>query len=241
MSFSSDIKQEILKKIDKVFKPCCIKSESFGELITTIENKKDITLEYNTYLSIASLNECCIKNILKGTFLSSGYITDPKSDYRLEIIFKSLILAKYYNNLLNVLDMTPKITKRKAGKTFVYVVYILESNQISKYLSLIEATKNLLEFENIRVTKEVNNNVNRQENIKNANMTKTIKSAIVQIEKMNKIKEANKLNLLNDKLIEVLELRINNPYDSLEQLSKKLNMSKSGLKHRIDKIMEITD
>ena len=241
MSFSSDIKEEILKKIDKVFKPCCIEAESFGELLPVIENKKEIDTIYNKYLSIASLNECCIKNILKGTFLSSGYITDPNSDYRLEIIFKSVILVKYFNNLLNVLDMTPKITKRKTGKTFVYVVYILESNQISKFLSLIEATKSLLEFENIRVTKEVNNNINRQENIKNANMTKTIKSAIVQIEKMNKIKETNKLNLLNDKLIEVLELRINNPYDSLEQLSKKLNMSKSGLKHRIDKIMGIID
>ena len=239
MSFSSNIKEEILKKIDKTNKECCVNAESFGEQITTVLNKNDIDNIYNKYLSIASLNECCIKNILKGTFLSSGYITNPNIDYRLEIIFKNLSMAKYYSNLLNILDMSPKIIKRKMSKTFVYVVYILEANQISKFLSLIESISNLLNFENIRVTKEVNNNMNRKENIKQANMTKTIKASIIQIEKMKNIKEANKLKLLNDKLIEVLEARLNNPYDSLEQLSKKLNISKSGLKHRIDKIMEI--
>ena len=241
MSFSSDIKEEILKKIDKINKSCCTKAESFGEQITIAINKKEIEEELISYFSIASLNECCIKSILKGTFLSSGYIIDPNVDYRLEIIFKNISIAKYFSNLLNILDMSPKITKRKAGKTLVYVVYILESNQISKFLSLIEATKNLLEFENIRVKKEVNNNINRKENIKNANMTKTIKSSILQIEKINKLKKEGRLNLLNEKLLLVANAKLEFPYLSLDELSKKLNISKSGLKHRLDKILEIAN
>lgn len=237
MSFSSDIKEELLIKQENIIKECCILAETFGEQITQLERKNQI--EDNKYLDITKLDECCIKSILKGCFLNSGYITNPETDYRLEIIFRNLSLAKYFSNLLNILDMSPKITKKKNTNT--YVVYILESNQIVTYLALIDVVKGVLSFENIRAGKELNNNLNRQENIKNANMTKTIKASINQVELINKLKSNNKFNLLNEKLLLVANARLEFPYDSLEELSKKLNISKSGLKHRLDKIIEIAN
>lgn len=235
MSFSSDIKEEILNKIENISKKCCIEAETFGEKITQLEHKNKI--EDTKFLDISKLNECCIKSILKGCFLSSGYLTNPASDYRLEIIFKNLSIAKYFSNLLNILDMSPKISKKKNSNS--YVLYILDSNQIAIYLAITDVIKGLLEFENIRAEKELNNNLNRQENIKTANMTKTIKTAMKQIEKINSLKEKGTFNLLDEKLLLVANARVEFPYLSLEELSKKISISKSGLKHRLDKIMEI--
>ncbi len=236
MSFSSDIKDEIFRKIDNI-KDCCISAEAFAENITTAENKKDIDLEYTKYFNIASLDECCIKNLIKGTFLSSGYITDPTTKCRLEVIFKNKSLAEYYINVLSLLDMTPRLSRRTKSK--VYVVYLTEADQISTYLTIIEAINATLYFENIRIEKELKNNINRVVNCETANLGKTVKSSLNQIDAIEKIKKSGKMSLMSDKLKAVIEARIENKDASLEELSKIIGISKSGVKHRVDKILEI--
>ena len=58
MSFSSEIKEELLKNFN-TSKKCCIESEKFGEYITQVRLKQDIEPEYEKYFSIDKLNECC--------------------------------------------------------------------------------------------------------------------------------------------------------------------------------------
>jgi DNA-binding protein WhiA len=241
MSFSSDIKTELLNKIDKINRDCCREAETFGEYITTENIKADISIEYRKFLDIPKLKECCIKSILIGTFLSSGCIINPYTDYHLEILFRSKALADYYLNLLSVLDFSPKLLKRNIGKNHIYVVYIKEAEQISRFISIIGAVASLLKFEEIRVEKDVKNNINRNINCETANLSKTIKASLLQLDAIEKIKKNGKYDLLDDKLKEVASLREKHKEESLEYLANILKISKSGLNHRLEKIIQIAE
>lgn len=243
MSFSSDVKVEVLNNFSKNKKSCCIKAEKFGEYLTSVPLKNILNDEFKEYLDISKLNECCIKSIFKGVFLGSGCIVDPLVDYHFEVIFKNKACGEYFLNLLSVLDFTPKLIKRKKQN----IVYFKESEQISLFLSLLGANNAVLKFEQIRVEKEVKNKINRTTNCETANLSKTINSAVKQIEAINKLKKNGKFASLNEKLKYTANLRLKYPTESLDYISSKTTnnekgkISKSGLKHRLDKIIEIAE
>lgn len=241
MSFSSDIKSKILEDVSILNKECCRRSETFGEYITLNRYKSALERDYLDLLEFNNIDECCIRSIITGSFLSSGYITDPNLDYHLEVIFKNKALADYYIKLLSMLDFTPKYVKREVGKSVNHVVYVKEAEQISTYLSIIGASAQLLKFEQIRVEKDVKNNLNRNINCETANLTKIIKSSLKQIDAINELKKAKKYNSINDKLKEAAKIRIKYPEDSLESLALKLGITKSGMKHRLDKIVKMSE
>lgn len=243
MSFSSEIKEEILKKFNlKKSSACCIKAERFGEYLTSVHKKQDLEKNYKDFFNVSSLNECCIKSIFKGAFLSSGCITSPQNNYHFEITFKNKSCAEFLLNLLALLEFTPKLIKRKNSSH--YVLYIKEAEQISTLLSLMEVTSALLKFENIRVEKNVKNNINRNINCETANLSKTIEASVKQLEAIKKLKKEGKYIRLNEKLKIVAECRQKYPNESIEFLSKIISkqepISKSGVKHRLDKIVSIS-
>lgn len=244
MSFSSDIKKEILDNFTvKNVNECCVQAEKFGEYITVVKHKKEIEEEIQEYFDISKLSECCIKAILKGAFLSSGCIVNPQNDYHFELILKNKACSEYILDLLSVLEFTPRLIKREKINT--YVIYIKEAEQISFLLSLLGASKSLLKFEQIRVEKNVKNTINRTVNCETANLSKTIETAVKQLDAIKKIRKAGKFESLNDKLKNTAILRETFPNESLEYLSTKTEstdkITKSGLKHRLDKIIEIAD
>ena len=244
MSFSSEIKEEILEKFNKYSKKdCCKTAERFGEYLTVVHNKQDIYDKYKDLFEISNLNECCIKSIIKGAFLSSGCITDPNTNYHFEISFKNKACGEYLVKLLSVLDLTPKLIKRQ--KLSQYVIYIKDSEQISILLSIMDVAGSLLHFENVRVEKEVKNNINRSINCETANLSKTIEASVKQIEAIKKIKKHRKFDTLNNRLKVVAVLREKYPNESIDFLAKKLSeteeISKSGVKHRLDKIIKIAN
>ena len=244
MSFSSDIKREILDNFNiKKVNNCCINAEKFGEHLTAVKHKKDIEEMHKEYFEISKISECCIKSILKGAFLSSGCIVNPQNDYHFELVLKNKACSEYILDLLSVLDLTPRLLKR--DKINLYVVYIKEAEQISFLLSLLGASKALLKFEQIRVEKNVKNSINRTINCETANLSKTIQASVKQIEAITKLRNAGKFESLNDTLKDTAILRETFPNESLEFLSKHSEqtkkISKSGLKHRLDKLIEIAN
>ena len=220
MSFSSDIKSEILKKINLNKKSCCIDAEAFGELLTQVSLKSELDEKYKNYLAI-----------------------DPNTDYHFEISFKNKACAEYILNLLSVLDFTPKLLKRKNNNT--YIVYFKESEQISMFLSIIETSKALFEFEDIRIKKDMKNNINRNINCETANLSKIIEASYKQLEAIDKIKKYGMYNSLDEKLKYTASLREKYREESLDYIASKTNgknkITKSGLKHRLDKLIQIAN
>ena len=243
MSFSGQVREEILKFYDKNKDPYLIKAEKFGEYLTEAQYKNDLLKDFNDYFEISNLSEEEIKTVIKGVFLASGCIVDQNSDYRFEASFKNKSCAEYFIDMLALLDFTPKLVKRP--KANVYIVYFKESEQISYMLSLLEANKSMLQFEEIRVLKDVNNTKNRMSNCEIANMTKSVNSALKQLEAIKTIKNSGRFSMLSEKLKYTASLREKYPTATLEEIAAKTSgknkISKSGLKHRLDKLIQIAD
>lgn len=243
MSFSGEVRDEILEYYNKKRDPYIIKAERFGEYLTEAQYKNDLMVDFEDYFNISNLSEEEIKTVIKGVFLASGCIIDPNKDYRFEATFKNKACAEYFMDMLSLLEFTPKLVKRP--KANVYVVYFKESEQISFMLSLLEANRCMLKFEGIRVIKDVNNSKNRASNCEIANMTKSINSAMIQLNAIKVIRKRGRFSKLSDKLKYTASLREQYPTDTLEQIASKTEgkdkVSKSGLKHRLDKIIQIAE
>ena len=175
--------------------------------------------------------------LVRGLFLGSGSVNNPSKKYHLEILLKSIDVANYIKNLLKEFNIEAKILESNN------TIYIKEGEEISKFLAFIGAQSSVLKFEEIRVMRDIRNNVNRIVNCETANLNKTIEASVIQIEAINFLKKMKKFEELPENLIEIAELRIENPDTSLKELGEKLEkpIGKSGVNHRLKKIVEIAE
>ena len=177
------------------------------------------------------------KALIRGIFLGSGSINDPTKKYHLEILSKNKDVAQYIQNILKSFNIKAKI------REMTNTIYIKEGEEISKFLAFIGAQKAVLKYEEIRVMREIRNNVNRQVNCETANLNKTISASVMQIEAINYLKKVKKYEELPTGLQEIAELRLEYPEMSLKDLGSLLEnpLGKSGVNHRLKKIIEIAD
>lgn len=222
-------------------------------LVLIIDNKKDFILEdlgyqdnNRKYLDkppqyIVGANEE-IRAYLKGVFLSSGSINDPKtSRYHMELLIEKSGEAVFVQKLLNLFDLNVKILTRDKG----YMLYIKEADKISDYLKIIRANNAVLYFENQRIYRNKKNQANRLNNCEQANMDKVVATATAQLDNIAIIENNLALSLLDEKTKEALEYRKKYPEASLKELSEIISLetgkpiTKSGLNHRFRKIKEL--
>jgi DNA-binding protein WhiA len=182
---------------------------------------------------------CCKRAYLRGAFLGAGTVSHPEKSYHMEIVCSSLALAHDLKRLINSFGFRSKVTTRRNS----HVVYLKESEQISDFLALIGANKHVLEFENVRIVKELRNKTNRIVNCESANLDKTINSASRQIEMIRLIESKGGLACLPEKLREIALLRLEHPESSLAELGQMLEppLKKSGVNHRFRKLEEIAE
>lgn len=181
---------------------------------------------------------------LKGIFIICGSINDPKTSmYHLEFSIDYLDEANYVSNLLNEFYLNSKVTKRDKG----FMVYLKESEKIGDFLRIINASNGVLYYEDIRIYRDHKNMTNRLNNCEQANFEKSIISATKQIEDINLIKEKLGFELLDSKLVDIINYRLKYPESSLQELSEIITLetgkliTKSGLNHRMRKIKEIAN
>ncbi len=210
----------------------------------TIEEKLKFAKELNFSDSIIRLNdnikdfcdtEILEKAIVRGSFLGSGSLNNPEKTYHLEIIYSCEENVNYIKQLLEKYGI--KIKKNNMS------LYLKEGEDISKLLAFIGANKAVLKFEEIRVLRDMRNNVNRIVNCETANLNKTINAALKQIDDIKYIKKMNKFNKLSKGLQEIANLRLNNSDSSLIELGKMLDnpIGKSGVNYRLKSISKFAD
>ncbi len=171
--------------------------------------------------------------MIRGAFMGAGSINNPQKEYHLEITLNSEENQQVIIKILQTLGIQVKILD--------LAIYIKEGEEISKFLALIGAAKAVMQFEDIRIQKEMRGRVNRLVNCETANLNKTINASIQQIAAIKKLQETGKLQKLDDNLKEIATLRLENPDMSLIELGKKLSepLGKSGVNYRLKKIIEI--
>lgn len=208
--------------------------------VITSKSKEILNFIQQSHISdIKMENDIEEKAFVRGCFLGSGSINNPQNKYHIEMIFKEKEDAEFVLQLLKKYNISFKLLEKENSVS----IYAKDGEEISKFLAFIGANNAVLKFEDIRVYREMRNNVNRLVNCETANLSKTIGAAVKQIEAINKIKESGKSSMLSDNLKEIAELRVKNPEASLTELGNMLKtpIGKSGVNHRLKAIMKIAE
>lgn len=184
-------------------------------------------------------HRCDQRAYLRGAFLAGGSINNPEGTYHLEIISNDVNHASAICRLLNKFNLGAKVSTRKNWQ----VVYLKESEHIVEFLGLIGAHHALLEFENVRVLKDMRNQVNRLVNCETANLNKTVDAAVRQVENIELIEQTVGMHVLQPAIREMAELRLQYPDATLKELGEMTHpkVGKSGVNHRMRKIDELAD
>lgn len=184
-------------------------------------------------------SNCCKRAFLRGAFLSIGSISDPEKFYHLELATTKEDKAEQIKELMKQLDLDAKIVTRKK----YFVVYIKEGNQIVDCLNLMEAHVSLMNFENIRILKDMRNSINRKVNCETANIQKTVSAATKQLDDIKFIRDTIGFSNLPDGLEEIALARLKDPEATLKELGESLDppVGKSGVNHRLRKLKIIAE
>lgn len=211
-----------------------------------ILNDLSIIDSNNNYLNIPKeyivSDEEAVRAYLRGLFVVSGSVNDPKtSRYHLEFVVDNNSYAQFIKSLLDNYNLNAKIIKRTKN----YTVYIKEAEKISDFLRVIKSYNAVLYFEDIRIYRDHKNMTNRLNNCEQANVDKIFMTSSKQIKDIEKLKEYDMIDLLDERLQELIKYRLEYPESSLQELSDIISLetgvkiTKSGLNHRFRKIKEI--
>lgn len=181
-------------------------------------------------------SHCCKRAFLRGAFLGGGSISRPSSDYHLEMVTGNEDFADSIIKVMHSFSLKAKLTDRKND----FIVYLKDGESITKFLSVIGAHKSMMDFENVRILKEMRNNVNRVVNCETANLNKVVKAAVRQVNCIKFIDEHLGLSELPQALQDTARLRLEHQDASLNELVEFAGgIGKSGINHRLKKLQEI--
>ena len=125
---------------------------------------------------------------------------------------------------------------RRAGS---WGVYLKDSGQIEDLLTYMGAAGASMELMQVKMYKEAKNNINRKSNFETANMDKTYSASARQTAAIAAINDSRGLDSLPENLRELARLRLDNPEMTLRELSGRLGVSRSGVNHRLQRLLEI--
>lgn len=186
-------------------------------------------------------DEWMVRSYLRGAFLAGGSVNNPEtSRYHLEIYSLYEEHNEMIAQMMNKFGLNAQTTARRSG----FIVYLKEAEKIADFMSLIGATSSMLQFENVRIVRDMRNSVNRLVNCENANMNKIANASTRQIENIRLIDERVGIQTLPDKLREIAETRLAHQEVSLKELGELVPggpISKSGVNHRLRKLNAYAD
>ena len=195
--------------------------------------------KYLSNLDITSVftRKCdsCLAAFLRGAFISSGRMTDPKTQYSLE--FSLGTRCELFSEFLSDLGLTPRISDKPNER----VLYFKNSSDIEDFCGLAGLNKALFTLMDAKVEGEFRKNAMRVANCETNNITRAVNAAKPQLAVIGALAEAGLLSSLPEELEQTARLRLEYPDYSLSQLAAVAvpAISKPGLSHRLKKLCEI--
>jgi DNA-binding protein WhiA len=178
---------------------------------------------------------CDRKAMLRGLFLGCGSVNAPSARYHLEFAAPAASWGTAISRLAADAGV-PAGTMDRGGQQ---VVYIKEGDAIVRLLSLMGASRAVMEFENVRVVRSVSGEVNRRLNFETANISKTIGSGLRQAAAIERLEAAGRLETLPSALREMARWRSAYPELNLGELARRMKLSKSAVNHRLRRLQEL--
>lgn len=181
-----------------------------------------------------SMRSCCRRAYIRGAFLAAGSVSNPEKSYHLEIVCQDERQALFLAELLDSFEIEAKTVLRKK----YHVLYVKDGTKIVETLNVMGAHIALMDFENMRILKEMRNSVNRKVNCETANIGKTVNAAQRQIEDIKQLMKTDAYRSLPPALKEMADLRVAYPEATLKELGELSTpaIGKSGVNHRLRKL-----
>ena len=195
------------------------------------------TLSLHVNLPVVE-DDCCKAAFLRGAFLAGGSVTDPEKGYHMELTTTHQSVARETDALIReVMAFPPKTAKRGGGQ----VLYIKQSEQISDFLTYLNAPVAAMGIMEARLEKELNNKVNRRCNCDDANISKVVETAQEQLAAIRILKEMELLEKLPEKIKQAADAREKNPSASLSELAAMMQppITKPAMNNRMKKLLQL--
>lgn len=265
LSFAQEIKLEIInnQKLPKNIKSfikgfifsgskifddsyvCIVRNKIYLEKIVNL--LKIIKVDFDLNNTKLIINKKYFKNdsinypssFFAGVFFSTGSCFNKNStSYHLEFS------CNYESNMdilvdkLNSYDFNFHVLKRNNK----FTAYIKKIDKISEFLLAIEAKKAYFSLQDVKIERDLENTINRVNNIDFSNLTKVAKSSISHIKMINFVFENNLEKYFNQNQLVFFNIKLQHPELSLQNiceiLEKEYNIfiTKGGLNHWINKL-----
>lgn len=181
--------------------------------------------------------QCCAASYLRGAFLGSGFVSNPRGDFHFEITVENEQLAQGLVDLLADKGVNARVQQRRNS----YMVYLKSGEAILEFLAYAGAHHAAIVMEDARVVKSVRNDTNRLINAEIANQIKTANASFDQIYAMRIVLETYGADNLPPALREIIMLRAKHPDATLKELGEFANppLSKSAVYHRVRRIEQM--
>ncbi|WP_027119843.1 DNA-binding protein WhiA [[Mycoplasma] testudinis] len=200
-------------------------------------------LDLNAPLVLKGLDKNCLRAFVVGAFLSRGSINDPQNgNYHLEFVSDS----KTYIDFLNLILKKFGINKTQViTRNMRYVLYLKRSETIADVLRLMGSVETLFKYEDLRIGRDLANNMQRLNNLDISNLKKTVSSSNEIFVMIQALEQANELQKMPLKLQVFCQIVLEKQELSLAALAAemssrlKTNISRSGVAHLKNKIKEL--
>ena len=178
----------------------------------------------------------CPASFAAGLFVSFGSVTDPDKQYHLELSFETQSERDAAGKVLSDGGVFMKCGRRRNR----YLLYLKSSEEIEDFLAYTGATRAAFDLINAKIVREVRGNANRQMNCDMANINKSLTAARQYTDAIAELFRLGYEIRLPQELQKTARLRWENPQASMTELGLLHDppISKSGVKHRLDKILQ---
>lgn len=180
---------------------------------------------------------------IRGAFLGSGSLTNPQKNYHAELIHVSRDHQEALQELMGYYGLEMHMIARKRQHQSVYVLYLKEGEQIVDLLNVMQAYTALMDLENIRIEKEMRNQINRSVNCEAANLQKVVQAAYKQVKDIEYLISQVGWEGLPASLSQMARVRLEHQDESLQELGKLLDppVGRSGVNHRLRKLSQMAE
>lgn len=181
---------------------------------------------------------CCSRAVVRAALLCRGSFADPARQNHVEMQLDEASISAVEGTFARLGIAVGRMTRR--GEP---VLYLKDGDSIVDLLQQTGAHQALLQYENVRIAKDVRNSINRLVNCETANVDKTVSAAIAQLDAIRKIDARRGLQSLGPKLQEVAVLRARHPYATLQELAEMTDppVSRSTVRYRLARLMKIAE
>lgn len=171
------------------------------------------------------------RSYVRGAFLGSGFLSTGKNNH-MELSFSGEKLRDDVAELFRAAS----VAVSRGIRNEKYTVYVKSKEKICDALSFMGANKAALALHDEIVKSSVEKRVMAQQNCDVANIDRALVASAKQVEAIDKLDKTVGLETLDARLQTTALLRRTYPEVSMSELAEMLGVSKSCVKHRLEKL-----